>query len=319
MKLCVVIPALNEQATIVSVIEGIPRDIPGIREVAIVVVDDGSTDDTAALARQAGALIVRHSENRGVGAAFQTGVEKALELGADLMVNIDADGQFNPRDIPTLVEPLLRREAQFVSASRFMNKELVPDMPRAKYYGNKGMSALISWLTRRKFYDVSCGFRGYTRDTLLRLGLLGGFTYTQETFLDLSFKGTTMCEVPIRVRGTRQYGESRVAASLLKYAANTSKIIFRSFRDYKPMRFFSAISGVMFVLAFCSGGFLLTHYVRTGALTPHKWAGFATGFLAGLGVLVLVTGTLADMFTRVRVNQERILYELRKRIPPRED
>lgn len=312
MKLCVVIPALNEDATITEVVKRVPLTIPKISEVVIVVVDDGSSDDTRKLALQTGAVVVSHIKNLGVGAALQTGIEKALELDADFMVNMDADGQFSPEDILTLVQPLINDEAEFVTASRFINRDFYPSMHPLKFYGNKLMSVLISLLTGRKFYDVSCGFRGYTRNVLLQLNLHGLFTYTQESFLELSFKGISIAEVPLMVRGNRRHGQSRIASNLFKYSFRTSKIIFRSFRDYRPMVVFGLFAATAFVAAIVLGSFLLYHYSTVGGLSPHKWAGFTAAFLAGIGVLVLVTGMVADMLTRIRVNQERILFLLKK-------
>lgn len=313
MKLCVMMPALNEEATIVDVIQRIPKEIPGISETVVVVVDDGSTDGTSRQAREAGALVVRHPQNRGVGAAFQSGVRKALDLEADLLVNIDSDGQFDPHDIPKLIGPLLSGQAGFVTASRFLEKEYYPEMSRVRFYGNKLMSFLISKLAGHKFCDVSCGFRAYTRDTLLELNLFGGFTYTQETFLDLTFKGIPIVEVPVRVRGTREFGKSRVASNLLSYAYRTGKIIFRSYRDYKPMHIFGALAALVWLAAVGILGFLGVHYIRTSGFTPYKTLGFVGGFLLAMGFLIFVTGLVADMLTRMRINQERILYMLRKR------
>jgi glycosyltransferase involved in cell wall biosynthesis len=307
-------PALNEAATIQDVIGRIPRTIEGIGEIRVVVVDDGSTDATVALAREAGAEVVRHGRNRGVGAAFQTGVEAALELGADIMVNMDADGQFDPQDIVKLVTPIVADRADFVTASRFVDEALHPVMPRSKFLGNQGMSLLISVLSGRKFYDVSCGFRAYSRETLLRLNLHGQFTYTQESFLDLTFKGLSILEVPIQVRGTREHGESRIASNLLRYAVATSKIIFRSFCDYRPILVFGSIALVLWGVATVLGLFLMVHWLQTGTFTPHKWAGFTAGYLGAMGFLVAVSGLVADMLGRMRMNQERILYQMRKRL-----
>lgn len=313
MKLCVVIPALNEAATIADVISRIPRDIEGIDELEVVVVDDGSTDDTVALAEEAGAIVVSHPENQGVGAAFQTGVAKVLELGADYMVNMDGDGQFDPEDIRKILKPLLEDGVEFATASRFKNPEYYPEMSTVKFYGNRFMSALISGLCGTRFYDVSCGFRAYTRDTLLRMNLFGAFTYTQESFLDLSFKGIRVYEVPVKIRGRREFGESRVASNLFRYAIQTSKIIFRSYRDYRPMRLFGFISGVLFIGALFLFVFLMTHYYLHGRFSPHIWAGMTSGALMGLSVLMFMTGLIADMLARMRINQERMLYMLKDR------
>lgn len=311
-RLVVVLPALNEAATIRDVIDRIPRKYDGVGEVLIVVVDDGSSDGTGEIASTAGARVVRHRRNRGVGAAFQTGLEAALGLGADIMVNMDADGQFDPADIAKLVAPVASGAADFVTASRFADHAMRPEMTFTKYWGNQGMSRLISVLTKRKFHDVSCGFRAYSRETLLRLNLHGQFTYTQESFLDLTYKGLSILEIPIRVRGTREHGESRVANSILRYAVATSKIIFRSFCDYRPVLVFGSIALVLWGAALVLGIFLLTHYLQTGGFSPHKWAGFTAGYLGAMGFLVGVSGLVADMLGRMRMNQERILYQLRK-------
>lgn len=206
-------PAFNEEKLIGGVLDRMPDYVD-----TIVVVDDGSTDKTPHIARAKGALVVTHNMNRGVGAAFHTGVDKALELNTDIMVTIDADGQFDPKDIDTLIDPIRDGDADFVTASRFKNKKLAPTMPRLKYWGNIAMSRLISFLTGQKFYDVSCGFRAYSKEALLRLNLFGEFTYTQETFMDLAFKNIAIQEVPISIQGERKYGQSKVAKNLFRYA-----------------------------------------------------------------------------------------------------
>jgi len=311
--LCVVMPALNEEVTIKNLIHRIPRNIPGIAQVIVILVDDGSIDRTPQLAREAGAIVITHTKTRGVGLAFQAGLKKTLELGADYMVNIDADGQFNPEDIPKLIAPLIEGDAEFVTASRFVDKSYTPKMNPIKLLGNKFMSALISMLAQRKLYDVSCGFRAYTRKTLQQINLFGHFTYTQETILDLSFKDVPLLEIPVHIRGKREHGRSRVASNLFRYAYSTSKIIFRSFRDYRPMHVFGLLAAAMFVVASGLSIFLLHHYYVMRAFFPHRWAGFAAASLFGLGFLVLVTGLIGDMLARIRINQERILYLLRKR------
>ena len=312
MKLIVQMPALNEAKTITEVIAAVPRSIPGVEAVDVVVVDDGSTDDTAALARAAGATVLSHGRRRGVGAAFRTGIEHAMASDADAVVTIDSDGQFNPADIPTLLGPVLRGEADFVTASRFMDPALVPEMTRAKTWGNHFMSAWVSRLVNRRFHDVSCGFRAYSRDAFMRLVLLGDFTYTHEVFLNLAFAGVRMAEVPLRVRGIREHGTSRVAGNLFRYAWRTSAIILRAYRDYKPLQFFGSMAGASAVMAVALGVFLLSVRIRTGGFTPHKWAGFASASFAFLALLLMVTGMVAEMMDRARVARHEMLYRIRR-------
>jgi glycosyltransferase involved in cell wall biosynthesis len=302
---------LNEEATIAGVIARIPRDIPGITETGVVVVDDGSTDRTSELSRAAGAEIVRHEKPRGVGAAFRSGLEASSRLGADIIVTIDADGQFNPEDIPKLVEPILRGEAEFVTASRFKDPALVPQMPPMKRWGNDVIARWISRIIRKKFDDVSCGFRAYSRKAYLRLVLLGEFTYTHETFICLAYARVPMAEVPLVIRGVREHGQSRVASNLFRYAGRTASIILRTYRDYQPLRFFGYLALVNLSLGFGFLTFLAQHWVRTGGVTPHKWAGFTGGFFAITGLMLFIVGILAEMLDRMRVTQEETLFRVR--------
>ncbi len=313
MHLAVIIPALNEEATIKSVIEKIAKvDFPKeVSQTTVVVIDDGSTDKTSQLAQQVGALVVRHTKNRGAGAAFKTGLDQALTLNVDLVCFIDADGQFNPHDIPKLLQPILDDNADFVTASRFKDRSLTPDMPGIKLWGNRQMSRLISLIVGKKFYDVSCGFRAYNRDAALRLNLWGEFTYTQESFLDLSAKGIRILEVPTKVRGVREIGESRVANNLWVYFEKTIVIILHAFRDFWPMRFFgfmallTSIPGIGLLI------FLFHYYLQNGSFFPHTWAGFVGGSFLLLSLVSFITGIVASMLKRIRLNQEEILFHLK--------
>ncbi len=313
-RLIVMMPALNEARTVANVIQRVPREIPGIDEVMVVVIDDGSTDDTVAAARGAGAEVVRHRRNRGVGAALQSGLSFAINHHADFVVNIDSDGQFAPEDIPKLLGPVLRGEADMATASRFADKALVPKMPWVKRVGNAGMAAIVSRICGQRFCDVSCGFRAYSRETLLRLVLTGRFTYTQETFLVLSLSGFGICEVPIAVRGVREHGKSRVASNLFRYAYNTVSIILGSVRNYRPAALFNGASAVLLLAAFGFGAFFLWHRAVAGKFWPHTWAGFVGAFFFGLALLVFSMGQVAMMIARLRFVQDEQLYLLRRHL-----
>ncbi len=312
MYLNVIIPCLNEEKTIGDVISKVPRDINGITSVDVIVVDDGSTDNTAGIARENGAIVISHPDNLGVGAAFQTGVNEAIRRGSDIIVSMDGDGQFNPEDIAVLTKPILEGQADFVTASRFKKKDLVPEMPFIKKWGNRQISRIVSFLVENNFSDVSCGFRAYSQETALNLNLFGKFTYTHETFLDLAFKGKRIVEIPVRVKGAREFGESRVASNLWLYGINALKIILRTYRDYKPMRFFGFLSLSFLIIASGLGLFFFAHYLRTGAFSPHLWAGFISGFSFFMAIIFFVTGLLADMLDRIRRNQETLLYLSKK-------
>jgi glycosyltransferase involved in cell wall biosynthesis len=311
MRLVIQIPALNEAMTIASVIKAIPTPIAGVDECLVVVVDDGSTDGTGDLARAEGAVVVRHPTPCGVGTAFRSGLRKSEELGADIVVTIDADGQFNPNDIPKLIEPILRDEADFVTASRFADPALAPEMPKAKRWGNDVIARWLSRLTGQRFYDVSCGFRAYSKEAYFRLVLLGEFTYTHETFLNLAFSGLRIREVPVRVRGQREFGKSRVASNLFNYGYRAASIILKTYRDYRPLRFFGTMAASLAIVALFFFGFLAAYWLYHGSFTPFKWTGVTGLVLTGLAMLVFVLGVVAEMLDRVRASQAEVLYRLR--------
>jgi len=301
MKLVVIIPALNEQATIADVIDRIPREIAGVERVDVIVINDGSTDDTKQAAIDAGAAVVSHRYNRGVGAAFRTGIGAALEAGADIVVNMDGDGQFNPADIPALIEPILAERAGMVTCSRFGKAEYVPEMPGIKKWGNRMMCRLINKICwNAKFTDVSCGYRAYSRRTAMRLTLFGDFTYTQESFIDLVGKGVHIVEVPLRVRGVRAVGKSRVAGNLWNYAKNSAAIILRAARDIRPLAFFGSIGVFFLVLGILCGGTVFGWWVATGHTAPIKSVLIGSAVFLILGFLMIMLALVADMLGRQR-------------------
>ncbi|HMO51451.1 MAG TPA: glycosyltransferase family 2 protein [Kiritimatiellia bacterium] len=312
MKLVVQLPALNEEATIAEVIASIPKTIPGIDAVRVVVVNDGSSDRTASLAEAAGAVVVSHEKPRGVGAAFRSGLMKSSELGADIIVTMDADGQFNADDIPALIRPILNGEADFVTGSRFVDPAFIPEMPAVKKWGNDQIARWVSSMVKIRFYDVSCGFRAYSRNAFLRLVLLGDFTYTHEVFLSLAFAHVPIKEVPVRVRGVREHGKSRVANNLFRYGWRTASIILKTYRDYRPLRFFSKIAAVLTLLGLCFVAFL--GYVKwtTGIFTPHKWSGFVGGAFIGTAIFMFIVGVVAEMLDRIRVAVDESLFRVKR-------
>jgi len=314
-RLLVMMPALNEEATIGAVLARVPRQITGVGSVEILVIDDGSKDRTVPISRDAGAAVISHGRNLGVGTALQTGLAEAVRRGVDLLVNIDSDGQFAPEDIAKIVVPVLEGRADFVTASRFMDPALVPEMPWVKKFGNWGMARIISGLVGQRFDDVSCGFRCYGREALLNLVLLGRFTYTQESFLVLSQKGLTMVEMPMKVRGVREHGKSRVASNLFNYAYRTLGIIFSFIRDYSPGVLFNNVAGLFLAGSFGLGGFFLWHRLESGQFSPHIWAGFVSAFLFGMATLIFGLGQIALMVARLRSVQERQLYLVRRYLP----
>lgn len=312
-KIVVTVPALNEEATIADVVKSAFSSIEGIGEIEVVVINDGSTDRTAQIAAEAGAKVVSFTHNKGLGAAFREGIQTSLSIGADIIINIDADGQFDSSDIPKLIEPILKGQADMVTASRFADPKMIPKMPWIKKWGNKRFCNIVNKLASLDLHDVSCGFRAYSRDAAMGATLLGGHTYTHEVILDLAFRGLRIVEVPVKVRGVRKVGKSKVASNLWKYGWRSLIIVMRAFRDYQPMKVFGGISLLFLVLALLCGGFLFIHYLRTGAFTPYIFMGFIAGGFGCISLVSYITALLAGMINRLRIQQSEQLFLLRKR------
>ncbi|MBN1550833.1 glycosyltransferase family 2 protein [bacterium] len=307
-KLVVIIPCYNESHTIADVIASIPSVIENIDTIEILVIDDGSTDNTMAQAEHAGAQVIRHSVNQGLGAAFLTGIHQALQRNADIIVNIDGDGQFNPKNIPELIAPILNGYADFTTCTRFAEQLPPIGMPRVKKYGNKLMNTLINHIVGNAHYtDVSCGFRAYSRETALKLNLRSRFTYTQESFIDLAAKGTRISEIALPVRGVRSHGSSRMASNLWRYSTRALLIILRSMRDYHPLKFFGYIAITIFFIGGTGllAGLILPVFTISSKVTSSVfWIGI--GMLL-LGIILGFIAFMADMIARVRKIQEELL------------
>lgn len=307
MRLVVMIPAYNEEKTIGSVIEEIPRKIQGIDSVQVLVINDGSTDETVEVARLAGAdEILSHKTNLGLGVAFRDGMEQALKMGADIIVNIDADAQFGSKDILPLIEPILKKEVDFVIASRFLNKSWEPKLPWIKKIGNKFFTNLISHLAGQKFTDTQCGFRAYSKEAALRLNTFGEFTYTQEVILDLANKGISTKEIPIKIRERK--GKSKVVKHCYSYGLSALTIIIRYVRDYRPLSFFGTIGIGTLLPGLVVGIWMLLRWSITGRTSPYTSLLYLVVVLIVLGVLFIVLALIADMIGRQRRIQEDLIY-----------
>ncbi len=311
-RLVVMIPAYNEAETIGSVIKNIPKNIDGIYKVEVLVINDGSTDNTAKIAEELGVFVVSHATNEGLGKTFSDGIIRALESGADIIVNIDADNQFDPNEILKLIKPILEGRADMVTGSRFKNAQKIPNMSGLRRLGNKFFVRLINILTGKNFTDTQCGFRAYSREAALNLNLFGGFTYTQEALLDLVGKGKKIEEMPVSIK---YYPErnSKISGPLFSYGIQVLMIVLKTFRDYFPLKFFGLPGLAIFSIGSLGDLYSFGFWLVTGRTTPVRMLFFSSSGLVIFGLLLVILALVADMLKRIRRNQEEILYKLKKK------
>ncbi|MFH0952032.1 MAG: glycosyltransferase family 2 protein [Patescibacteria group bacterium] len=311
MKLVVTIPAYNEEATIAEVIKEIPRNIPGIEQVMVLVIDDGSADNTAAVAKSAGAdEILSHCANKGLAKTFQDGIERALGLSADIIVNTDADNHYNQSRIPDLIRPILDKQAEVVIGGREI-KELKEMKPANRYLNRLGSRFVSRLLGRQDVLDVSTGFRAYSREAALKLHVFSRHTYTHETLIQTIDQQMQVVEVPIPARKVER--KSRLIKSIPSHLVRSLIVIFRVFTLYKPLRVMSIIGGLVFavgtifVLRFL---YLFFFTLRGGE--GHIQSLILAGVLLIVGFQVFVIGLIASAIGWNRKLLEEILYRIKK-------
>ncbi len=308
MKLVVTIPAYNEERTIAKVIREIPKKIPGITLIKVLVIDDGSSDSTSAQARKSGARVIRNTVNSGLAFSFSRGLKEAVEMGADIIVNTDADFQYNQKQIPSLVAPILKGESDIVLGSRFLGK--IEYMPLQKKLGNMAVSFLMRLLTGLPLTDTQTGFRAFSREAALRINVFSDYTYTQETILEAREKKLSIIEVPADFR--KRADSSRLISGVFDYAIKAGFTIVETYISYKPFKFFFTAGSLLFLLGFLFGLRVLAHYFSTGAVSPFIPTAILSALLIIFGFQVMLTGILAELIKRNRKVQEELLYHQKK-------
>ncbi|HCC67732.1 TPA: glycosyl transferase [Patescibacteria group bacterium] len=307
MKLVVFSICLNEEKTIGELLERIPQNIEGIDEIVKMVIDDGSKDNTVNIAKEHGAIVFSNTQQKRLAYSFQRAIDEALRVGADIAVNIDGDLQFKPEEIPNLVKPIVKSKADFVAGNRFSNGKRPENMSLGKYYGNQLGAYVVSRLTHQEFFDVTCGFRAYSREAMLQMNINSKYTYTQESFQLMASKNLNIVQIPISIKYFKGR-KSRVVTSIFSFITLSAFNIMRAFRDFAPIKFFGILGLIPFLIGILCILFMGIFFLKTGDFTPYKFVGFTGLYLVTLGMVIALFGLISDMIGRMVNNQEKILY-----------
>ncbi len=309
MKLIVQIPCLNEEATLPETIAALPRRIDGIDEVELLVIDDGSTDRTVEVARECGVEhIVRLTNNRGLAAAFQAGLDACLKLGADLVVNTDADNQYSGADVPKLIAPILAGEADMVVGDRRVATIEHFSGPK------KALQRIGSWVVRRlsgtAIADTTSGFRAYNREAALGLLVTDNFTYTLESLIQAGKMLIAVDQVEIATNP--QTRESRLFASTGAYVRRNALSILRIYARYEPLRVFASASVVVAVLALAAWMPFLIDWIVNGDSSGHIQSLILGAVLFITALQLLALGVIGDLLASQRVMTQRVFERVRR-------
>ena len=308
MKLIVQIPCYNEEKTLPPTIRDIPRSIPGVDQVEVLVIDDGSTDGTLAAAQAAGAdHIISFTGNRGLAAAFSAGLVASLQHGADVIAQTDADNQYKGEYIPALIQPILRREADLVVGTRPI--EGIQDFSWMK----KKLQRLGSWVVRKvsgtEIADVTSGFRAYSREAAMRLNVISDFSFSLETLIQAGRTNMKVVQVPVETN--RQTRPSRLFKGIPHYIWCQLQTIFRIYALYRPLRFFATIALLIFLPGFGLGVRFLYYYL-TGNGGGHIQSLILAAVLMLFGFQIGIVGLLADLISANRKLVQDVLFQVKQ-------
>lgn len=308
MKLIIQISCFNEEETLPETLNALPRRLEGIDEIEVLIINDGSSDKTAEVAAENGANhIVNFKRNQGLARSFMAGIQEGLKLGADIIVNTDADNQYEAGDIPKLIRPILDGKADMVIGAR--------PISRIKHFSvlKKIMQKIGSWLVRRasrtNVLDAPSGFRAISRNSALKLNVFNNFTYTHETIIQAGQKNMVITSVPVRVNKTTR--PSRLFKSIPSYITRSMIAILRMVVVYRPFRFFLTLGLIFFLAGFIFAARYL-YFMLTGAGAGHVQSVILAGVLIGISFQMVLVAFIADLLGVNRKLLEEIQYRLRK-------
>ncbi|OGK64882.1 hypothetical protein A2313_00480 [Candidatus Roizmanbacteria bacterium RIFOXYB2_FULL_41_10] len=296
MKLFVTIPAYNEAKTLGQVIKSIPRQIKGFDMVKVLVYDDGSKDQTAAVAKRFGAdYVFRHKRNFGLARTFAHAATQAVKLGADVLVNTDADNQYDQQEIIKLVKPILENRADLVIGDRQVAK--LKHMPFAKKYGNLLGSFMIRWLTGIKVEDASSGFRAMTGELVRKVHIFSTHTYTHEMLIAAHFREFAILEIPVTFSRRVTGGSRLISKGVLNHVFKSGATILRAVLLYRALSVFSYLGGILSLSGLL--GLLRFGYFAFVQNDPsgHVQSLVISSILLGIGFNIIILGFIADLIS----------------------
>jgi len=307
MKLIIQIPCYNEAETLAVALNELPRSLEGFDKVEWLIINDGSTDNTLEVAKENGVdHIVNFTKNQGLAHAFMAGLDACLKLGADVIVNTDADNQYNAKDIPLLIKPILDKKAELVIGARPISE--IRHFPFIKKQLQKLGSLVVRLASKTDVPDAPSGFRAMSREAALRLNVFNDYTYTLETIIQAGQKNMSIASVPVRVN--RDLRPSRLVRSIPYYLRKSIPTIIRIFVVYKPFRFFMALGLLMFSLGFIIGVRFLYYFFREGG-EGHVQSLILASIFLGIGFQTMLVAFLADLQAVNRRLMEDIQYRVR--------
>jgi len=314
MKLLIQIPCHNEEDSLPVSFAALPKSIPGVDEVEVLIINDGSTDRTVEVAHSLGVHhVVGFPRNQGLARAFMLGIRSCLERGADIIVNTDADNQYNADDIPALIRPILEGRAEIVVGARPI--ATIEHFSPVKKLLQKLGSAVVKRVSGTSVLDAPIGFRAFSREAAARLNVFSAYTYTLETIIQAGQKNMSIVSVPVRVNGDLR--PSRLVRSIPSYIRRAIVTMLRIFIIYRPSLFFTTLGGVLFLIGLALGARFLWFYLHGHHATGHIQSLILMAVLMILGFQTALLAFITDLLS---VNR-RLLEELleAKRAPPKHD
>jgi glycosyltransferase involved in cell wall biosynthesis len=308
IKLIIQIPCFNEATTLPPTLRDLPRSLPGVDVIEYLIIDDGSRDNTSEVARASGVHhVVQFERNKGLAAAFRAGLEESLRQGADIIVNTDADNQYQASDIGRLIEPILARRAELVVGDRG-----VAELPNFSWLKRR-LQVFGSWVIGRAAElvtpDATSGFRALSREAAMRTIVLSNYSYTLESLIHAGSRKASVAFVRIGIN--QQTRPSRLMKSIPHYIRKSGVTILRAYTMYRPLRVFTT-AGVLMILAGCVPGVRFLWFYATGERVGHIQSLILAAILIIVGFQVLFIGLLADLIANNRKLLEETVYRVRR-------